>query len=159
MTINIVNLVGYVEQYPDVCFFEDGQFLCMFSIMLRSGRFNGEELFESIDLEIWNKTAELAIEYISPGRLIGITGSLNFSSSPNQETEKPRRQLIILVNKIYIFSSKLALHKDEEEEENEEEFEPNYYPEYEEYDTSIDYGYLDDIDSIYEQFHSLGNFE
>jgi hypothetical protein len=33
------------------------------------------------------------------------------------------------------------------------------FKEYEEYDTSMDYGYLDDMGNIYEHFHSLGDFE
>ncbi len=194
MTINSVNLVGYAGQHPDVRYFENGKILCEFPLVVESDNANGGTLFESIDLEIWNKTAEIAVKYVQKGRLIGIVGSLKFSSWLDRKTGQARSQPVILVEKIYLLGAKIdsqplpvsiqkgnqnskssaksvsqssnqeyyddySNQEDCDDYEDEEDPDQNYYSEYEEYDTSMDYGYLDDIDNVYDYFYSLGGFE
>ena len=107
MTINTVNLVGYAGQHPDVRYFENGKILCKFPVVVESGSANGETLLESIDLEIWNETAEIAAKYVPKGRLIGITGSLKFSSWLDRKTGQARSQPVILVDQIHLLGAKL----------------------------------------------------
>ena len=163
MTINTVNLVGYAGQHPNVRYFENGKVLCKFPVMVESGNANGETLFESIDLEIWNKTAEIAARYVPKGRLIGITGSLKFSSWLERKTGKIRSQPVILVDQIYLLGAKVdnqplptsaqkgnqnsqysaksgsqnSYQEYYDDYEDQEDSDQSYYSEYEEYDTSI----------------------
>lgn len=106
MTINTVNLVGYAGQHPDVRYFKSGKVLCKFSIVVESSRDNGKALVESIDLELWNKTAEIAARYVPRGRLMGITGALKFSNWIDRKTGKAKNQPVILVNQIYLLGVK-----------------------------------------------------
>ena len=181
MTINTVNLVGYAGQHPDVRYFENGKILCKFPVVVESGSANGQTLLESIDLEIWNETAEIAAKYVPKGRLIGITGSLKFSSWLDRKTGQARSQPVILVDQIHLLGAKLDTqplpastqkgnqnsesfarpgYRNSHQEyyddyEHAEDPDQNYYSEYEEYeeyDTSMDYGYLDDMDNVYDHF-------
>lgn len=96
MTINTVNLVGYAGNCPELLRFEGGKALCKFHIVVESSGDNGEAVLEQIDLELWNKTAEVAAKYVPQGRLIGITGSLKFSHWKDR-SGRSRQQPIVLV--------------------------------------------------------------
>lgn len=173
MTINVVNLVGYVGEQPDPYHLMEGKALCQFPIIVESGDKNSGSSPEKIDLELWNKAAEIAFIYVSKGDLIGVKGSLKTSDLSVQEMEETISEIVVLVEEIYLlegektqllFSSTLKyciLDKndyDEYEYEDEEDY-LSFYEEYKEYDTSVDYGYLGDMSDVYEHFHSLGDFE
>lgn len=172
MTINVVNLVGYVCEEPDPTYLMEGKALCRFSIIVESGDKNNESSSEKIDLELWNKAAEIAVIHISKGDLLGVAGSLMISDSSDQEMGETIAEIVVFVEEIYLFeggqktqllfSSILKysiLDNDYDEYEDEEDYILSVYDEYERYDTSVDYGYLNDMGDVYEHFHSLGCYE
>ncbi len=173
MTINAVNLIGYAGKHPELLYFQSGKVLCKFDICIESSNSNGETVLEHIDLELWNKTAEVAAKYVPQGRLIGINGSLKFSNWKDK-LGRYRQQSVILVSQIYLLGSKqdtftneppenFVLTKDFNDNEYEYDDHDSYYPEDNEYDNSMDYshfdddsmdcGYLVDMDDAYEHLY------
>lgn len=161
--LNTVILVGYAGKQPELCYFNSGKILCKFPIVVQSSSNTGETLLEYIDLELWNKTAKVAAQYVPKGREIGIIGSLKFSNWKDRRTGKVRQSPTILVSQIHLLGSGTKVSKSFHEqgyannyEENYEDFSyqqdlyEDYYQPYDKYDTSIDYGYLNDLDNIYE---------
>ena len=184
VNINIVNLVGSAVQSPKIHYFNSGKTLCKFSLLVKSNSDNDGALCESIDLELWNKTAEVAVKYVPKGRLIGITGSLKFSRWLDRKTGASRQQSVILVHQIHLLGVKTderldltsTLQSNQTSDEaliqklypNGYDFDDGYDDEddgvsydnsYEDCDTSSDYGYLDDMSNSYEQLYSLGRIE
>jgi single-strand DNA-binding protein len=163
MMLNTVILVGYAGKQPELRYFKSGKILCKFPIVVQSSSNTTETLLEYIDLELWNKTAKVAAQYVPKGREIGIIGSLKFSNWEDRRTGKSRQSPIILVNQIHLLgtvteaskclSKKFNTKNYEEDHEDfyyqEDIYEDSYQP-YNRYDNSTDYGYLNDLDNIYE---------
>jgi single-strand DNA-binding protein len=175
--LNRVILVGYAGQQPQLRYFKSGKILCKFPIVVQSFSDTGETVLEYIDLELWNQTAKLAAEYIPKGREIGIVGSLKFSTWKDRKTGQPRESAIVLVSQLHLLGTfmKVAKHfteqvdineykesyKDSDYQDYQEDLYEDYYQPYDRYDTSIecgysdemDYGYLDDLNNIYEHLY------
>ncbi|MGB6297781.1 MAG: single-stranded DNA-binding protein [Rivularia sp. (in: cyanobacteria)] len=173
MTINTVSLIGYAGKHPELSYFSSGKVLCKFHICIESNNSNGKTVLEQIDLELWNKTAEIAAKYVPQGRLIGISGSLKFSNWKDK-LGRYRHQPVILVNQIYLLGSKQDAFTNEPptnfvltEDFNDNEYEyddyDSFYADDNEYDNSMDYnyfddnsmdyGYLADMDDVYEHLY------
>lgn len=104
MSLNVVNLVGRAGRDPEVRYFESGKVLCTVSLAVdrRTSKTDQPDWF---NLEIWNKTAEIAANYIRKGSLIGIQGSLkidSFTSQYGSQVSKP----VILVDRLELLGSK-----------------------------------------------------
>ncbi|WP_017713145.1 single-stranded DNA-binding protein [Prochlorothrix hollandica] len=174
--MNIVHLVGYAAHNPDIRYFNNNKTLCKLSILVESIGPNDEVLTESIDLEMWNKTAQIVAKYVPKGRLFGVTGSLKISKWIDRSIGKLRVQPVVYVSWIYLIGHK-AVNKpvsilDESDAEDHDDYDYDYdydygYEEYfdqepdlqhEESDTFVDYGYLADVNNPYDYFHSLGDF-
>lgn len=180
MWLNMVNLVGYAGEDPRVLYFEDGEVVCRLPVVLKSLSKNKNVLFEWIDLELWNEVAETAASYISKGKIIHVMGSIKLSDWEDIRGNN-KKQPVVFVNQFHLLDSKVSLNTNlelllpkpsnhsnksfevDDYDEYHEGFHGRFSPEdgyqsYWEDDTSMDYGYLDDIDNIYDQFHSLGDF-
>jgi single-strand DNA-binding protein len=177
MILNRVVLVGYADRQPQLRYFKSGKILCKFPIVVQSFSDTGETVLECIDLELWNETAKVAAQYVPKGREISIIGSLKFSTWKDRKTGKPRESAIVLVNQLHLLGTfmKVGKHfteqvdineykesyKDSEDRDYQEDLYEDCYQTYDEYDTSIecgysddmDYGYLDDLDNIYEHLY------
>ena len=57
-------------------------------------------------MELWDKTAEVAGNYIRKGSLIGVKGSLKFDSWSDRNTGAPRSMPIIRVEQLDLLGSK-----------------------------------------------------
>jgi single-strand DNA-binding protein len=111
MSLNIVTLVGRVGGDPEVKYFETGKVVCNFNIAInRYSRDRGEHT-DWFTLELWNKDAEIAANYVKKGRLIGVKGSLKFDYWQDKATGVSRSKPVIRVDKWQLLDSK----KDHEE--------------------------------------------
>ena len=177
MILNRVVLIGYAGQQPQLRYFKSGKILCKLPIVVQPFSDTGETLLECIDLELWNKTAKVAAQYVPKGREISIIGSLKCSNWKNRKTGKPRQSAIVIVSQLHLLGSvmKVAKHFTEQvntndykeyyEDSDRQDYQEDLYEDYsqpcDEYDTSIecgylddmDYGYLDDLDNIYEHLY------
>ncbi|AUT01226.1 single-stranded DNA-binding protein [Nostoc sp. CENA543] len=104
MSINIVTLVGRVGGDPDMKFFDSGKIVCKLTLAVnRRSRNDKPDWFT---LEIWNKQAEAAGNYVRKGRLIAVKGSLKFDTWNDRQSGQLRSTPVILVDQWEFLDSK-----------------------------------------------------
>lgn len=78
--INSVVIVGRAGQDPEMKYFESGKVKTSFSIAV--GRWDAkskEEVTDWFNIELWDKLAEVAGEYVKKGKLVAVDGKLALS--------------------------------------------------------------------------------
>ena len=93
--MNDVVLIGRVGRDPDPKYFESGNALATLSLAVDRPRDQGKPVW--VELEIWGKTAEVAINYVRRGREVAVTGRLKFDSWLDKTTGKPRSGVKVVV--------------------------------------------------------------
>ena len=101
-----VCLVGRASLTPEIKYFESGKIVANFSIAVNRNTSNRDEPPDWFDLEVWDKTAEIAHKYVGKGSLVGIEGLLKFDQWADRATGDDRSKPVILVNKIELLSSR-----------------------------------------------------
>lgn len=91
--INSVVIVGRTGQDPDMRYFESGKVKTTFSIAVNRWSKDGEKT-DWFNIELWDKQAEIAGEYVKKGRLVAIEGRLAISKWTDSSGEKRERYLI-----------------------------------------------------------------
>jgi single-strand DNA-binding protein len=105
MTLNVVTLVGHVGQDPDVKYFESGSVKCRLTLAVRRPTKNSDSP-DWFNLELWGKDAEVAVNYVRKGSLIGVKGVLKFDTWSDRATGANRSSPVIRVDKIDLLGSK-----------------------------------------------------
>lgn len=105
MSINLVHLVGRAGSDPEIKYFESGSVVCNFNIAVRR-RSSKEDQPDWFRLEIWDKTAEIAANYVRKGSLIGIQGSLKIDTWVDRNTGANRSAPVIRVKNLDLLGSK-----------------------------------------------------
>lgn len=105
MSLNVVTLVGRVGQDPDVKYFESGTVKCRLTLAVRRPTRNSDEP-DWFTLELWDKTAETAANYVRKGSLIGVKGSLKFDHWQDRASGVKRSTPIIRVERLDLLGSK-----------------------------------------------------
>lgn len=105
MSLNIVTLVGRAGRDPEVKYFESGKVVCNLTLAVnrRTRRTDEPDWF---NLEIWDKTAEIAANYVRKGSLIGVKGSLKFDYWDDRATGVKRSKPVIRVDQLELLGSK-----------------------------------------------------
>ena len=99
--LNVIILVGRVGIDPEIRFFDSGARLTKLSLAVkRRGKNSDPDWFR---LELWDKTAEIAADYVTKGSLIGVRGELLIQEWTNQGIE--RSQPVVRVNNLELLSS------------------------------------------------------
>ncbi len=106
MTLNKVHLVGRCGRDPEVKYFESGKIVANFAIAVNRNTSNRDEPPDWIDLELWDKTAEVAGNYVKKGSLIGVTGSLKFDRWNDRNSGEERQKAVVRVDKLELLGSK-----------------------------------------------------
>ncbi|BAQ66101.1 single-stranded DNA-binding protein [Geminocystis sp. NIES-3709] len=104
MTLNIVHLVGRAGSNPEIRYFDSGKILCKFNIAVN--RRKKDEQPDWFELEIWDKTAEIAANYVKKGSLVGIQGSLKIDTWNDRNSGDKRSKPLIRVNNLDLLGSK-----------------------------------------------------
>ncbi len=104
MTLNLVHLVGRVGRDPEIKYFESGKSKCSFSLAVTRNRKTDET--DWFELEMWDKTAETASNYVKKGRQIAVIGSLKFDRWNDKTTGEGREKPLILVDRLELLGSK-----------------------------------------------------
>lgn len=105
MSVNVVTLVGRVGGDPDVKYFESGSVVCNLTLAVRR-RSKRDDQPDWFNLEMWDKTAEIAANYVRKGSLIGVTGVLKFDYWQDRNTGARRSKPVIRVNTLELIGSK-----------------------------------------------------
>ncbi|AOY81306.1 single-stranded DNA-binding protein [Moorena producens JHB] len=105
MSLNVVHLVGRAGKDPDVKYFESGVVLCKLTLAVRRRTRNSDQP-DWFNLELWDKTAEVAANYVRKGSLIGVQGSLKIDTWSDRTTGVERSQPVIRVERLDLLGSK-----------------------------------------------------
>ncbi len=106
MSINRVNLVGRAGRDPETKYFDSGKQVCNFTLAVNRRTSNKDEPPDWFDLEMWDKTADIAGKYVKKGSLVGITGSLVFDRWQDKTTGEERTKPVIRVDQLDLLGSK-----------------------------------------------------
>jgi len=105
MSINVVTLVGRVGGDPDMKYFESGKVVCKLTLAVNRRSRNNDKP-DWFTLELWDKPAEAAGNYIRKGRLIGVKGSLKFDTWSDRQSGVTRSTPVIRVEQWEFLDSK-----------------------------------------------------
>lgn len=105
MSLNVVHLVGRVGGDPDVKYFESGKVKCRLTLAV-DRRTKSSDQPDWFNLELWDKTAEVAANYVRKGSLIGIKGSLKLDTWSDRTTGVNRTSPVIRVERLDLLGSK-----------------------------------------------------
>jgi single-strand DNA-binding protein len=93
--INSVVLVGRVGQDPEMKYFESGKVKTSFSVAVnRWSNAEKKEIADWFNVELWDKSAEIAGEYVKKGRLVAIEGRLDASQWTDNDGNKRERYFV-----------------------------------------------------------------
>ncbi|GAB1545278.1 hypothetical protein NUACC21_79540 [Scytonema sp. NUACC21] len=104
LTLNCVNLVGRVGADPEIRFFESGCVKTTLSLAVRRRVKDAPPDWFSI--ELWGKTAEIAVNYIRKGDQIGVTGYLKIETWNDNTTGTLRSKPVVNANQLYLLGSR-----------------------------------------------------
>lgn len=93
--INSVVLVGRAGQDPEMKYFESGKVKTSFSIAVN--RWDSREKKEVPDwfnIELWDKNAEVAGEYVKKGRMVAIDGRLAIDKWTAKDGSERERAIV-----------------------------------------------------------------
>ncbi|KJH72882.1 single-stranded DNA-binding protein [Aliterella atlantica] len=106
MSLNVVHLVGRVGGEPKIQYLPSGKAVCKMTLAVNRQSRNSDEP-DWFNLELWNKTAEVAANYAPKGKLIGVKGSLRFDTwSDRNNSGTTRSTPVILVDRLELLGSK-----------------------------------------------------
>lgn len=91
--INSVVIVGRTGQDPDMRYFESGKVKTTFSVAVNRWTKEGDKT-DWFNIELWDKQAEIAGEYVRKGRLVAVEGKLAISKWKDQSGEAKERYFI-----------------------------------------------------------------
>tara|TARA_A100001388_G_C28748556_1_gene490884 strand:- start:149 stop:520 length:372 start_codon:yes stop_codon:yes gene_type:complete len=104
MEINTISLVGRAGREPDVRYFESGSTVANFTLAVnRLGKGDEPDWF---NLEIWGKQAQIAVDYVKKGSLVGVTGSFKIDSWKDKNTGEDRFKPVVRVDRLNLLSSR-----------------------------------------------------
>lgn len=106
--INSVVLVGRAGQDPEMKYFESGKCKTTFSIAV--GRWDAKtkaEVTDWFNVELWDKLAEVAGEYVKKGKMVAIDGKLA-SSKWNDASGAQRERFFVRATNMRLLSPSRA---------------------------------------------------
>ncbi|MEB3285465.1 MAG: single-stranded DNA-binding protein [Candidatus Sericytochromatia bacterium] len=88
--LNSVVLVGRAGADAEIKYFESGRARAHFNIAVNRPvkRTEGVDTTDWFRIEVWDKRAEIAAEYVKKGKLVGIIGRLEHRSWTDQNGQK-----------------------------------------------------------------------
>lgn len=91
--INSVILIGRVGKDPEMKYFDSGKVKTTFSIAVNRWTKEGDKT-DWYNIELWDKKAEIAGQYVKKGRLVSIEGRLNIDNWTDRDGNKRETALI-----------------------------------------------------------------
>ena len=104
--MNTAPVIGRAGQDAEIRYFESGKVKTTFSLAV--GRWDSktkEEVTDWFNIEVWDKQAEFAGEYIKKGRQVVVDGRISISKWTDNSGEEKERFLII-ANNVRLLGSK-----------------------------------------------------
>lgn len=104
--MNTATIVGRAGQDAEIKYFESGKVKTTFSLAVN--RFDSKtktEVPDWFNIEVWDKQAEFAGEYVKKGREVAVDGRISISKWTDQTGEE-RERFLIVANQIRLLGSK-----------------------------------------------------
>ena len=104
--MNTVTVIGRAGQDAEIKYFESGKVKTAFSLAVnRWDAKTKEEVTDWYNIEVWDKQAEFAGEYIKRGRQVAVDGRISVSkwNDPSGET---RERYLVVANNVRLLGSK-----------------------------------------------------
>ena len=104
--MNSVVIVGRAGQDAEIRYFESGKIKTSFS--LAANRWDSKtkaEVTDWFNIDVWDKQAEFAGEYVKKGRLVAVDGRITTNRWKDVSGEEKERYLIV-ANTIKLLGSK-----------------------------------------------------
>jgi len=96
---NQASLTGNLGRDPEIRYFESGKSLAQFSIAVSTGRDKPADWF---DVECWNKAAERAMQRLSKGSRVVVSGSLRQERWQDRQTGAQRSKVVLNAESVEI---------------------------------------------------------
>ena len=110
--MNTATIIGRAGQDAEIKYFESGKVKTTFSLAVnRWDRKTNGEVTDWYNIEVWDKQAEFAADYVKKGRLVAIDGVIANNRWVDKTTNNERENFYIRANTIKLLGSK----KDAEE--------------------------------------------
>ena len=94
--MNTATIIGRAGQDAEIRYFESGKVKTTFSLAVnRWDSKSKENVTDWFNIEVWDKQAEFAGEFIKKGREVAIDGRISISKWTDQTGEEKERFLVI----------------------------------------------------------------
>lgn len=104
--MNTVTVIGRAGQDAEIRYFESGKVKTTFSLAVnRWDSKTKENVTDWFNIEVWDKQAEFAGEFIKKGREVAVDGRISISKWTDQTGEEKERFLVI-ANDIRLLGSR-----------------------------------------------------
>lgn len=104
--MNTATIIGRAGQDAEIKYFESGKVKTTFSLAVnRWDSKTKTEIPDWFNIELWDKQAEIAGEYVKKGREVAVDGRISISKWTDQSGEERERYLIV-ANSIQLLGSK-----------------------------------------------------
>ena len=105
--MNTVVLVGRVGRDAEIKYFESGKVKANFSIAVnRWDTKTKSEVTDWFNIDVWDKQAEFAGEYIKKGIQVAIDGRIQQDKWTDKASGGDRERLLVIANSIRLLGSK-----------------------------------------------------
>lgn len=105
--MNSVVLVGRTGRDAEVRYFESGKVKASFSVAVnRWDAKSKSEVTDWFNVDVWDKQAEFAGEYVKKGILVAIDGRVGQNKWQDKATGNDRESFMIIANNIRLLGSK-----------------------------------------------------
>ena len=104
--MNTATIIGRAGQDAEIKYFESGKVKTTFSLAVN--RFDSKtktEVPDWFNIEVWDKQAEFAGEYVKKGRQVVVDGRISISKWTDQTGEE-RERFLVVANQIRLLGSK-----------------------------------------------------
>jgi single-strand DNA-binding protein len=104
--MNTATIIGRAGQDAEIKYFESGKVKTTFSLAVN--RFDSKtktEVPDWFNIEVWDKQAEFAGEYVKKGRQVAVDGRISISKWTDQTGEE-RERFLVVANQIRLLGSK-----------------------------------------------------
>ena len=104
--MNTATVIGRAGQDAEIRYFESGKVKTTFSLAVnRWDSKSKENVTDWFNIEVWDKQAEFAGEYVKKGREVAVDGRISISKWTDQNGEEKERFLVI-ANDIRLLGSR-----------------------------------------------------
>jgi single-strand DNA-binding protein len=105
--MNTVVIVGRVGRDAEIRYFESGKSKANFSVAVnRWDSKTKSEVADWFNIDVWDKQAEFASEYVKKGIQVAIDGRIQQDKWTDKATGGDRERFIVIANSIRLLGSK-----------------------------------------------------